>query len=724
MRTIPIVASLAVAVSALAQNKPAAENTDPVIRSDVREVLLDVVVRKKNLSLDKQLKASDFTVLEDGVPQTIKTFRFVGGGDARAGKAPAPQTAAGPAVKAAAAQANSTREPNFISIVFDSIGRDSRQNALEAAKDFLQQQFQENTYAAIFGLNLRLSAVQGFTSDRAALLRGVDKAVRGNSMELASANASVLNQTDYTIAGGQTGVTNTPGIDFTQSVDLATSGASQAPFSEAQQAIAGMIAAQRPMVSNIAGMRVLEGLLRMVEYESRLPGRKTVLYLSDGLVKPPDRQDFMRQVIGAANRGNVSFYCIDVRGLTLASSNGMTAGLTATAAGRSATQGTAQSSPTAARQQMQQDDLVLEALSSQTQLNMAELAESTGGFAVFNTNDFKKSMARIMEDVRTHYEISYVPASTLYDGHFRKIEVAVADKRLSVQTRDGYFAVPDLNGQTVMPYEMSGLRALNGAPKNDFRFSAAALRFKPSAEGYRYEMGFDLETANLPLPVDEKTHKARIHAVFLALVKDSRGQIVGKVSQELDRDVPADKLEQFRKGRTIVTAPFEVPSGRYTIEAAVTDPETGHAATKRLSLVVPKPGSPSLSTPALVRDVEPLSDGERDPGNPLEFQGGKVLPALSEDVSAGRDAALYFVIYPEQGAAKPTVTVQFLKDGKEVSRLQPEPGTPDMVNSLPMITAVRLPAGDYVARVTVDQAGRRSQEALPVTVSAMPAGPR
>jgi VWFA-related protein len=628
---------------------------------------------------------------------------------------PAVTQAVGPAAKVAAAQANSLREPNLVSIIFDSIGPDSRQNALAAANDFLNQEFAANTYAAVFGLNLHLNAVQGFTNDRAALLRAVNTAVRGNSMELAAASASVLNQTNYSIDGGQGGISITPGVDPTHSPDLATGSASDSPFSESQQAIAGMISAQRPMVSYVTGMRVFSALLQIVEYESRLPGRKTILYLSEGLVKPPDRGEFVRQVIGAANRGNVSFYCIDVRGLTTASSNGMTAGLTGTASGISATQASVPSSPHAARAQAQQDDLIQEALASHTQLNMAELADSTGGFAIFNTNDFKRNMARVMEDVRTHYEISYVPKSTLFDGHFRAIKVAVSDKNLTVQSRDGYFAVPDINGETVLPYELPGLRVLDGSPKRDFDFRASALRFAPTTQGYRYEMSFDLDTAGLKVPVDQQTHTARVHVTFLALIKDVHGQIVSKVSQELNRDVPEDKLEQFQRGKVIFTAPFEAAAGRYTVDVAVLDPENSRASTKRLSLVVPRPGEPVVSTLAVVHELEPL-DGPRDPGNPLEFAGGKVVPALSEEAKAGRDVGLFFVVYPDLSAEKPKVTVEFLQDGKDVSRAQEDPGSPDEVKSLPMITSVRLPAGDYVARVTVDQAGRRSQESIAVRV--------
>ena len=175
-------AVFALAAKARAQNPPVPETSDTVIRSSAHEVLLDVVVRRKNMSLATKLKASDFTVTEDGVPQTIKTFRLVGGRDARV--IPQNPKVTGPAIKSAADQANSLREPNFISIVFDSISPDSRKNALEAATDFLNQEFQPNTYAAIFGLNLRLSAAQGFTNDRMALMRAVNKVIRGNFWNL------------------------------------------------------------------------------------------------------------------------------------------------------------------------------------------------------------------------------------------------------------------------------------------------------------------------------------------------------------------------------------------------------------------------------------------------------------------------------------------------------------------------------------------------------------
>ena len=81
-----------------------------------------------------------------------------------------------------------------------------------------------------------------------------------------------------------------------------------------------------------------------------------------------------------------------------------------------------------------------------------------------------------------------MPASADYNGHFRKIGVTLKDPKLIVQARDGYFAVPEIHGTPVQPFEIAALGALNGSARHDFDFHAGALRFRPARDGYRFEM--------------------------------------------------------------------------------------------------------------------------------------------------------------------------------------------------------------------------------------------
>ncbi|MBV9295205.1 MAG: hypothetical protein JO145_06490, partial [Acidobacteriaceae bacterium] len=56
-----------------------AQQSIPLIRSTSRLVLLDVIVTDKTGRPLRQLKKDDFTVLENGIPQTITSFEGVAG---------------------------------------------------------------------------------------------------------------------------------------------------------------------------------------------------------------------------------------------------------------------------------------------------------------------------------------------------------------------------------------------------------------------------------------------------------------------------------------------------------------------------------------------------------------------------------------------------------------------------------------------------------------------
>ena len=73
---------------------------------------------------------------------------------------------------------------------------------------------------------------------------------------------------------------------------------------------------------------------------------------------------------------------------------------------------------------------------------LKELSENTGGFAVLDTNDYKKPMERLAADLGGYYEVAYAPSVAAWDGAFRSTEVKVSRGGTKVQDRNGYFATP------------------------------------------------------------------------------------------------------------------------------------------------------------------------------------------------------------------------------------------------------------------------------------------
>ena len=712
------IGSVVLLAGGLLAQQPAAspELSDAVIRSNVREVLLDVIVRQKNHQLARKLRASDFTVTEDGVLQQIKTFRLVTGKDTEPLPQPVStqQIAAPHSEAAAAAPVQKVEEPAFVSIIFEQLSPESREYARTAALEFLKHELRSNTYVAIFSLSNGLYRLQNFSNDRNLLASAVERAALTNYSNLAASNAKLDNQLDYQMNSGVGGIFVTSTIDPTKTPDMATGDTSTVVGDISSMAQTQ----QREVAMYMEGMRTVDALLTLVKYEAQLPGRKTVLYVCEGLNLPPGQRERIFNVISAANRSNVSFYGIDARGLLLSSPNALARNLSNSNAAVSAKRQMSSVIGGADELDAKQDDSQFEMGVANTQQNLQELSQRTGGFVVMDTNEIGKAMIRVMEDVRTHYEITYTPVSTVYDGRFRKIAVITANAKLDVQSREGYYALPDLNGHSLDPFELPALNALNAKTPSAFPLHLAAMRFDPLRTAVRYEIAFDLAAENITMKPTGSTHQSRIHASFLALIKDSHDNVVDKVSRDIDQLVPDAKAELFKQGHIFFTEPVTLAPGHYTIEGVALDAEGGdtkRAGIRRIALSVAPPEGIGVSDVALVHAFQPLT-APRNAEDPLQFSGGRVTPELDAVLPSAEGASLYFVLYPGP-AGKPQVTVDFFSNGASIAETKPQLAASNDATPIPVVASAKLPPGEYQALVTVQESGRSIRKWTAFTVS-------
>src|SRR6185295_8550804 len=142
------------------------------------------------------------------------------------------------------------------------------------------------------------------------------------------------------------------------------------------------------------GTTSLYPLLALMRGHGTLAGRKTLIYLSEGLQVPPNLDAVFRSTISAANRANVSVYAIDARGLNV--ERAMAASGDALDQARRASQQTMESKGAGAvsKEQIYAADTAQSALRLNLEGTLADLSESTGGFMVANTNDFKQGAER------------------------------------------------------------------------------------------------------------------------------------------------------------------------------------------------------------------------------------------------------------------------------------------------------------------------------------------
>ena len=412
-----------------------------------------------------------------------------------------------------------------------------------------------------------------------------------------------------------------------------------------------------------ASLREIDSLRSLVRELSPLPFQKTVLLLSTGLTRPPDQLEYWNSLVQSAVRSGVSFYAMDVNGLTGDSPSAPAIEMLQATAALSRGQrtsgqailpttpsGPAPSATAKLMEMAHEDDFVKFAVSSANrQEALRELAERTGGFLIANTNNTDKLLARVMEDVDTHYEIAYPPSSASEDGHFRKIEVKLTRPGLQVQTRSGYFAVPDSGEGPVTPAEMAALKALDTHPRpRSFDFLLRAYRFHDAGATTQYSIAFEMPISNLTATRAPDSKKSLLHASLLALVKNADGQIVDRVSRDVPSEVSEDRLAAVQSEIMTYQHAVNLAPGHYTVEAAVVDQQGNRAGTNIVRIDnTPRKGL-DLSDLTLVRRMEDLSHPP-DPSDPFEFPDKRVLPFVTTDFVSGRRPSRLFLDLSRQG---------------------------------------------------------------------------
>jgi hypothetical protein len=328
-----------------------------------------------------------------------------------------------------------------------------------------------------------------------------------------------------------------------------------------------------------------------------------------------------------------------------------------------------------------------------------------------------------MEEVRAHYEATYAPTSSNYDGRFRTIEVRTRRPGLRLQSRKGYFALPMLGGEAVVPFELAALAALDSRPlPHAFDFHTAVLTFRAAAGETECRAVFSVPSRALHFTEDAQAKQFRIHVSFLALVKDEQDQVVSKISRDLPFQAPIGRRAEFERGEVTVTLPLRLPPGRYHLEAVANDKDGGAASARRIALVVPAAGPATrvaLSDLVLVRTVQPAGE-DRDATNPLEFSGGKVTPELNSTIvkSSAALEGVYFVLYPGPGAS-PDVGIAISRNGGLVTSGRPNLPPAEADGSLRVVSPIafaNLDPGVYEITVTAAQGGATARRSMAIEV--------
>jgi len=682
-------------------------------------VLVDVVVRAKDGRPVTDLSARDFELRENDVVQEIGSFTRVSRGagiGVNVGlRDPNPPTVvtppSGPPPADPAATSNGDDYPAVTALVFDALSAEALMMCQKAALDYLPLGGNTSTRVGVFSTEPFVRMLQLYT-DNPALVRGAVRRVVAAGTESKEQQREALNEMRdrRDLLEGQAA----QAVSAQQGGPAGASSASTIGQTTLQlrlvQGQMRMLQAFETMDREQRGYTTTKSLFAILQSLNELPGRKTMIFFSEGLPASPALQAHLRSVVEAANRSNITVYAIDAAGLRAVSGTFDTR-REIEEAGKDRMRQLSQPGDYTEQPANRVVEKIEDMLRFDSQGGLAELAEDTGGFLVRDTNDLKKAFQRIDEDQRFHYLLTYSPRNQKFDGTFRTISVKVARPGAEVFARKGYRALRFAPTLPVLDYEAPALAALDAARlSNGFPFETAVLNFPEPAHPGLSPVLVRLKTDVLTYEQDAAKQSYEAQATVVVRVRDGEGRVVHKLSQQYQLSGRLHELAGAKQGEILFFRPPELPPGLYTVESAVFDAIGGRSSTRVSTLEVPVQSRRlQMSSVVCIGRVERVTADAKDPANPLYVDDMLLYPSGESFSRAGQKGLTFFyTVYPGSGAGALSANVELQRNGQVLAKMPVDLAKPDARGRIQQVGRLPLAAltpGTYQLHVIVTDGG-------------------
>ncbi len=403
------------------------DSTEPAtIHTNVRRVLLDVVVTNSAGEPVTALPEGQFQVFEDHQPQTLTSFEeHAGLPDMSALQAKLPPNTFSNLPLAKAGDAANI-------LLLDALNTQmSDQSYVHVQMIKYIKGIRPGTRLAIFTLAERLRFIQGFTGDPALLMAAVN-----GQKSAGNPQPSPLLQTSAEIDADNTAATQIQEM------------AAETGSAQLQAAAAALQQFQTETVSFRTDVRVhttLEAMQQLALYLQGMPGRKNVIWFSgsfplsvfpdfsmEGANPMRQYQEEVERTANLLSAAQVAIYPIGAQGVAIDPHYDLSGPKPPTVTGSVPEQQMIQFQ-VGALQQGSTDRAAAFAA-------MDELAKDTGGEALYNTNGLNNALDRVLRHGTHYYTITYAPPNRKMDDRLRHIEVKVSGGSYTLSYRRGYYA--------------------------------------------------------------------------------------------------------------------------------------------------------------------------------------------------------------------------------------------------------------------------------------------
>jgi VWFA-related protein len=505
-------------------------HSDTTLRTNTRLVVVDVVATDSKGQPVTDLKAADFTLLEDGKPQKISGFNFEHPGSNLAQTA---QIQLPPSVVTNAPKFQS----NSLNVILFDVGNGDFTEHVYARDQLLKflNGAALDRPVAIYAMQTQLKLLHDFSTDNKSLSAAIAKyrpPARNNNSESMESRASA----------------------FSTRGDYHTS--------------------ERDIENTLNQLNVLAKIL------AGYPGRKNLIWLSESFPLTLYPETVNQSVMGQQD-------------LRSAGTPGTNQNLHALAPFKTYAALIKKISDSLMSAQVAVYPVDAGAVGKDDHLasqhTMDNMAESTGGKSFKNSNDLVLGLRTGIEDGSTYYTLTYYPENKNWDGLFRRIQVKSDRGNMSLRYREGYYAVDpekiNKEDSDAVAENFSRLLELDAPSATQIVFQAQVQ--PPSEKNKKVVVTFHIDPRTLAFEKkDGGVEFAKLSCTVWAYGKDKDKPTMS--SGTVTANLKASEYQQVVQQRFLpCDQQLDLKPGTYALRMGVLDRASNKIGTASAQVVVP-----------------------------------------------------------------------------------------------------------------------------------------
>jgi hypothetical protein len=289
---------------------------------------------------------------------------------------------------------------------------------------------------------------------------------------------------------------------------------------------------------------------------------------------------------------------------------------------------------------------------------LAALADGTGGFSIFNTNDLLGGLEKIGREQSEFYILGYVPPETP-EGSCHTLKVKLNRGGLNVRSRSGYCNARTVNPLDGKPLEKQLELHAAGASVGTIHGALEAPYFYTAPNVARVNLAMEIPPDSLKFDKEKGKYHANVNILGIAYNAD--GSVGARFNDTVNLDLEKDEWKEFTKTPYHYQNQFDAAPGNYKLTVVLSGGGDTFGKFESPLQIDPYDGQHfNLGGVALTNSLVRISDIPSgldsvllEDRTPLVLKGMQIVPSASNRFKRTDKVILYTEIY-EPGMTSPT----------------------------------------------------------------------